>query len=588
MTYQLLRLWRHLDRKRHRQFYSLMLLLFAASIVEMVSIGMVLPFLGAMLDPGQLMLKSFLQPLIQMLGIVKPQDLRLPLTILFCMAIVLSGLLRLSMLRAQTRLSHDVGADISISIYRRALYQPYITHLKRNSSELISGITTKANNVVHLAMLPAFGILTSSVMVVSAFIVLMLISTTVALTSLFVLTLVYSMVIRLVRRQLEMSSKRISVETTRVIKILQEGLGGIRDVLIEGAQETYSKIYEKSDQPLRQAYADVALITSAPRFGIEALAMVSIALLAYFHTRQPDGLIAALPVIGAFTIGAQRMLPVIQQGYSAWSSIKGFQESLGDALDLLDEPIPEYHMDATTQMLPFDRAIQLKNISFRYANEAPLILKKMSLEIRKGSRVGFIGVTGSGKSTLLDIVMGLLQPSEGGLYVDNIRVECSNSRSWQANIAHVPQAIFLTDSTIAENIAFGLAVDQIDQDRVCEAAHRAQIGLDIESWQYGYNTIVGERGVRLSGGQRQRIGIARALYKKASVIIFDEATSALDEATEALVMQSIEKLDAQVTVLIIAHRMSTLKKCDTIFELNGGAVAFTGTYDDMMRRRETA
>lgn len=588
MTYQLLRLWRHLDRKRHRQFYRLLLLLFAASIMEMVSIGMVLPFLGAMLDPGQLMLKPLVQPLIQMLGIVKPPDLRFPLTTLFCMAIVLSGLLRLSMLRAQTRLSHDVGADISISIYRRALYQPYVTHLKRNSSELISGITTKANNVVHLAMLPAFGILSSGVMVVSAFIVLMLISTTVALTSLLALSLVYSIVIRLVRRQLEMSSKRISVETTRVIKILQEGLGGIRDVLIEGAQETYSKTYAKSDLLLRQAYADVALITSAPRFGIEALAMISIALLAYFHTRQPDGLIAALPVIGAFAIGAQRMLPVIQQGYSAWSSIKGFQESLGDALDLLDEPIPEYHMNATTHMLPFDRAIQLENISFRYASEAPLILKNMNLEISKGSRVGFIGATGSGKSTLLDIVMGLLQPSEGGLYVDNVRVEGGNSRSWQANIAHVPQAIFLTDSTIAENIAFGLAFDQIDLDRVCEAAHKAQIGLDIESWQYGYNTMVGERGVRLSGGQRQRIGIARALYKKASVIIFDEATSALDEATEALVMQSIDKLDAQVTVLIIAHRMSTLKKCDTIFELNGGAVAFKGTYNDMMRRRETA
>ncbi len=577
-----------MDRKRHRQFYLLMLLLIAASIVEMVGIGMVLPFLGAMLNPGQLMLTPLLQPLIQMLGIVKPSDLLLPLTALFCLAIVLSGLLRLSLLRAQTRLSHDVGADISISIYRRALYQPYIIHLNRNSSELISGITAKANNVVHLAMLPAFGILTSGVMLVSTFIVLMLISTAVALTSLLALVLIYSIVIRLVRRQLEMSSKRISTETTRVIKILQEGLGGIRDVLLDGTQETYSKIYAKSDLLLRQAYADVALITSAPRFGVEALAMLSIALLAYFQARQSEGLIVAIPIIGAFAIGAQRMLPLIQQGYSAWSSIKGFQESLGDALDLLDPPVPEYCMDATKHILPFGRAIQLKNISFRYASGAPLIFKDMSLEIRKGSRVGFIGFTGSGKSTLLDIVMGLLQPNEGGLYVDNVRVDGSNSRKWQANIAHVPQAIFLTDSTIAENIAFGLTADQIDLNRVRNAAHMAQIGLDIESWQDGYKTIVGERGVRLSGGQRQRIGIARALYKKASVIIFDEATSALDETTEALVMQSIDKLDAQTTVLIIAHRISTLKNCDTIIELKGGAVAFTGTYGDMIRRQESS
>ncbi|MCG9040715.1 ABC transporter ATP-binding protein [Laribacter hongkongensis] len=556
------------------------MLLIAASVAEMASIGAVLPFLGAMLEPERLIQKPFLQPIIHIFGIVKPSELLMPLTALFCAVVVVSSFLRLSLLRAQTKLSHDVGADISLGIYQRTLYQPYIKHLMRNSSELISGITTKANNVVHLALLPAFGILTSGVMLISILVVLIFVDWKVALACLLGLSIIYLGVIWLVKQQLAIASKQISVESTRVIKVLQEGFGGIRDVLIDGSQESYCRLYKSSDTPLRKAYADVAIITSAPRFGIEALAMVVIALFAYFQVGQSQGLVGAIPVIGAFALGAQRMLPVIQQGYSAWSSIKGFQYSLEDALELLELPLPERLV--SSHALSFKHSIKLERLGFRYLDDSPFVLKELTLEITKGSQVGIIGTTGSGKSTLLDVVMGLLQPTTGGLFVDEVRIDDSNSHLWQMHISHVPQAIYLSDATVAENIAFGLHPSEIDLPRVQRAAHLAQIGQDIELMDQKYQTLVGERGVRLSGGQRQRIGIARALYKQSDVIVLDEATSALDENTEAAVMRSIDQLNNTATVLIIAHRKSTLKNCDMIIEVRDGQVIFVGTYNDLM------
>lgn len=581
MIKQLLRLWNHLSKLRRRQFLLLLIWLLAASAVEMASIGAVVPFLGAMLGPEQFMHKPFMVPFINLFGLKRPSELLLPLTVIFCAAVVLSGALRFGLLRAQTRLSHEVGADISTSIYRRTLYQPYITHLMRNSSDLISGITIKANNVVHLALLPAFGIVTSAVMVGAILIVLMMINAAIALTCLMSLAGIYVCVIWFVRRRLAQSSERISIESSRVVRALQEGIGGIRDVSIDGTQEFYCEIYKGADVPLRSAYANVALITNAPRFGVESLALCVVAILAYIQAGQPGGLIAAMPVIGAFALGAQRLLPISHQAYSAWSSIKGFEHSLGDALDLLDQPVLQ-GSQSTEIALPFDYSIKLNDVSFRYTDYGNPVLKNLTLEIKKGARIGFIGATGSGKSTLIDLIMGLLNPDNGGIFVDGIRIDNLNSKSWQKHISHVPQDIFLTDATIAENIAFGVEPKDIDYSRVRVAARRAQIGLDIESWTSKYQTIVGERGVRLSGGQRQRIAIARAFYKDTDVIVLDEATSALDTVTEEAVMHSISQLEKRVTLLVIAHRISTLKNCDLIVELSRGEIKRVVGYKELV------
>jgi len=374
------------------------------------------------------------------------------------------------------------------------------------------------------------------------------------------------------------NSECVARESTQVIKSLQEGLGGIRDVLIDGCQATYCQSYRKSDLPLRRAQGNNVFISSSPRYGMEALGMAFIAAIAYFMTQQAGGIVQVIPVLGALALGAQRLLPVLQQAYGAWTNIKGGSVSLKDTLELLEQALPDHLNQPVTQPLPFNHSITLKQLGFRYSKTMPYVLKDINITINKGSRVGFIGTTGSGKSTFLDIIMGLLQPTDGFMEIDGQTVTLGNCFAWQSHIAHVPQAIFLADSTIEENIAFGVPKDQIDHSRVKLAAQQARIAESIESWPEKYETFVGERGIRLSGGQRQRIGIARAFYKQSSVIIFDEATSALDNETEEAVIQAIEGISKDITVLIIAHRLTTLKNCTQIIEVTEGGIKKKGTY----------
>jgi len=293
-------------------------------------------------------------------------------------------------------------------------------------------------------------------------------------------------------------------------------------------------------------------------------------------------MVVAIPVIGTLALGAQRLLPVLQQAYGAYSTIKGSKSSFEDVLNLLDQPLPEYADQPLPKPIPFAKEIKLNNLNFRYSESSPWVLKNANLSLKKGSRIGFMGVTGSGKSTLIDIIMGLLPATEGELIIDNQTINNQNLRAWQVHIAHVPQNIYLSDSTIEENIAFGIATELIDHQRVKEAAQQAQIAELIEQWKDGYQTFVGERGIRLSGGQRQRIGIARALYKKANVLVFDEATSALDNETEQAVMDAIENLGEEITILIIAHRLTTLKGCDQIVKLEKDFNIKTGAYKDIV------
>ncbi len=576
------RLWRHISPRRRRQFALLFVLMFITSFAEVLSIGAIMPFLGVLTMPERIFDHALSQPFIQALGITTPEQLLLPLTIVFAVAVLFAGVMRLLMLWSNAKLSSGTGADISISIYRRTLYQPYSVHCGRNSSEVINAITGKTE--VTIAIIGVLiTVLSSIVMLLGILIAFFSIDPFIALSAMGGFGLIYAFIIRLTRNQLRINSQISARESTNVIKSLQEGLGGIRDVLIDGSQSTYCQIYRSADLPLRRVNASNQFIGGSPRFFTEALGMVLIAALAYSLARQEEGITQVIPVLGALALGAQRLLPVVQHLYAGWAYLRSQKDSLQDALELLDQPLPDFADKPVTQPLPFNDHISLKQLGFRYSSQGPYVLKQLNLTIAKGSRVGFIGVTGCGKSTLLDIVMGLLQPTDGLLQIDTQTVTLSNTRAWQAHIAHVPQAIFLSDSSIEENIAFGVPKDQIDSQRVRQAAQQAQIAESIESWPKKYQTFVGERGIRLSGGQRQRIGIARALYKRADVIIFDEATSALDNATEQAVMDSIEGLSSDLTVLIIAHRLTTLKNCTQIVELGKGGIKQVGSYQDIVK-----
>jgi ATP-binding cassette, subfamily B, bacterial PglK len=578
------KLWCHISPRRRGHFGLLLALMVIASFAEIFSIGAVLPFLAVLTRPEQVFQYPAAQTVIFWAGIATPQQLLFPITILFSTAALVAGAMRLILLWASTRLSFAAGADLSISIYRRTLYQPYAVHCARNSSEVINGISGKSNDVIYRAIVPSLNLVSAGVMLLAILVALLAVEPTIALAAFGGFGLIYSTIVRLTRKQLLEDSQCEARESTQVIKSLQEGLGGIRDVLIDGSQSTYCQIYRSADLPLRRAQGNSMFIVASPRFAMEALGMTLIAGLAYSLAQQVDGISKAIPVLGALALGAQRLLPVVQQAYGSWTAIRSGQASLQDTLELLDQPLPNYADQLAAQPLRFKSAIELKALGFRYDMQTPYVLNEINLTIAKGSRVGFIGTTGSGKSTLLDIIMGLLNPTTGVMEIDGQPITLGNNRAWQAHIAHVPQGIFLADSTVEENIAFGVPKDQIDSIRVRQAARQAQIADSVESWPKQYQTFVGERGIRLSGGQRQRIGIARALYKEADVIIFDEATSALDSETEQAVMQSIEGLSKDLTLLIIAHRLTTLKNCSQIVELREGRVLRSGCYEDVVNQ----
>ena len=584
----LYRLWFHVSMRRRRQLGLLSVLMVLASLAEILSIGAVLPFLSVLTAPEKVFVHVAAQPLINTLDLHAPEQLLLPLTFAFVTAALISGLIRLFLLWASIRLSFAVGADLGINTYRRTLYQPYSVHCARNTSEVIDGISVKTDVVIYNVIVPVLMILSAIVMLTIILIAMFVFDPFIALSVFGGFGLIYLLIILLTKNKLIHHGHRMAKESTLRIKSLQEGLGGIRDVLIDGSQAIYCQAYRNVDLPLRRAQGSNLFISNSPRFLMEVLGMILIAALAYNYTQQTDGIAKAIPTLGALALGAQRLLPLLQQAYAAWSGIRGGQASLQAALELLDQTMPVQADQPAKQSLPFFRNISLKQLGFRYSLQTPYVFKQLDLTIAKGSRVGFVGTSGSGKSTLLDILMGLLQPTEGLMEVDGEPVTPFNTRLWQAHIAHVPQVIFLVDASIEENIAFSVPKDLIDHQRVRKAAQQAQIADSIETWPEKYQTVVGERGVRLSGGQRQRIGIARALYKQADVIIFDEATSALDSETEQAVIQSIEGLSEDITVLIIAHRVTTLKNCTQIIELGDGAIKSIGCYQDIANRVITA
>ena len=579
---QIISLWHHLSKLRQKQFYMLLALMFVATIAEVVSVGLVLPFLGALTSPEQIYQHSLMQYPIQLLNITKPDQLILPLTAAFIAATILAGVIRLTLLYVTTRLSYATGADISINIYRRTLYQEYSIHVKRNSSEVINGIITKTNTVIKGALTPVLTLISSMIILVGIMSALFIIDMQVAFIAFTGFGALYWIVIKYTKAKLRQNSQVIANQSNQMIKSLQEGLGGIRDVLIDGSQEFYCTLYRNADLPMRQASGSNLFIAGSPKFAMESIGMSLIAILAYFMTQQQDGMITAIPILGALALGAQRLLPALQQAYSSYSSIRASESSIQDVLDLLNQPLPIHATQNRLIEIPFKKEIVLNNISFRYSKNTPWVLKNINLKITRGMRIGFIGATGSGKSTLLDVIMGLVQPTKGEIVVDNNAITVTNRQVWQKHIAHVPQSIYLSDSTIEENIAFGIPKDEINKKRVEKSIKQAKIDELIGESKDGYQAIVGEQGVRLSGGQRQRIGIARALYKQTDILVFDEATSALDNNTERAVMKEVSELKRDLTVLIIAHRLSTLKNCDRIIRINNNGSVDVGTYDEMI------
>lgn len=563
-------LFRQLSVHRRRTLLPLLALMLVGAVAELFTLGALLPFLAVLANAQNSPILAAVRPLVEVIGATSVQQVQYALTGLFALAALISSALRLALLWATQRFVYGVSSELGVKLYSDALFQPYSYHIQRNTSEIIASIS-KVEMVTTGVLMP---LMTATVaMVIAIFIVtgLVVIDPSVALVAGVGCVAIYLLASLATRSSLHRNSGVIAKAQGDRVRSLQEGLGGIRDVLIDQSQPVFIDTYKRAESCFRDARTRIALVANAPRFIVEGGGMVLIALVAVTVASRQGGFTEALPVLGALALGAQRLLPLVQQIYVGWASTAGNKQNLIDVVSLVSQP--EQKVSEFESPLPFFNAIKLDNVGYSYAVSRTAALQGIFLEIPKGARVGIVGKTGSGKSTLVDVVIGLLEPSEGEITVDGVILTESNRAAWRKNVAHVPQAIFLADASITENIAFGVGMANIDMEQVRRAAEQAELAEVISKLPDGYDTRVGERGIQLSGGQRQRIGIARALYKQAAVLVFDEATSALDYETESAVMSAIQRLDRSLTILIIAHRVSTLESCDVVVRLDGGRLA---------------
>lgn len=576
-------IWGHLSRRRRLQLGLLLVVMLLSGVAEVVSLGAVLPFLAVLSDPQQLWKQPLVQDLAVRIGFTQVSELLLPATLVFAAAAVLSATIRLTNLWLNGRLAAAVGYDLSCEAYRRTLYQPYSVHVQRNTSDVIASTTININKTVG-ALRSLLQLITSAVVAAGLLTGLLLIDASVALAAALLFGSAYGVMSITVKRELRRNGQIIAEASSQQLKALQEGLGSIRDVLLDGSQSTYLQTYRKTDRPQRQLQAKNDFLGAFPRYALEALGMVAISLIGGFLVMRRGSGFAVIPLLGALALGAQRLLPALQQIYSGWASLKAYSAAIQNVLDMLNQAIPK--VVDVTDPLRLREGIRLEGVHFRYESGQSEVLRGLDLVIRPGERLGLIGSTGSGKSTTVDLLMGLLEPTSGTVLIDGQNLHDSSCPerliAWRSSIAHVPQNIYLADSSIAENIAFGVPSEDIDLNRVKDAASKAQISSFIESSQQGYETFVGERGIRLSGGQRQRIGIARALYKNAQVLVLDEATSALDTITEQALMDSVNELSNELTIVMIAHRLSTVRLCDRVVRLSEGAVSADGPPQEVL------
>lgn len=554
------------------QALGLLALMLIGAGAELVTLAAVIPFLSLMAEPAAAFNYPKLQEVFTALGWTRPDAIVIPMTLVFLSVVATATAIRLFLLWVSNRFVFALGYDLGVSMYKNTLSQPYSYHVAVNTSEIIAAVN-KVQAVINGAVRPIMDGAIALVLAIAIVTALIAIDPGATLGAAVVFILFYLITATVVRTRIRANGNRIARAQTDRVRCVQEGLGSIRDVILDQSQAHYTSTFARADQNLRYGQAQNSFLNQVPRYLIEAIGIFLIVGLALFLSQREGGLMTALPVLGALALGAQRLLPLLQKIYAAWASMASSHQMFADVLTLLD--LPRRPMQPRNQIteMTFEHEIRLENVEFRYGDEREPVLKRVNVTIPKGARVGIVGPTGSGKSTLVDILMGLLPPTDGRLLVDGTTIEHENRASWQKRISHVPQHIYLTDATIAENIAMGVPSKMIDPDRVAWAARCARIADFIESSPRAYQARVGERGIRLSGGQRQRIGIARALYRDADVLVFDEASSALDTATEEAVMNAINNLAPDLTMILIAHRVATLQRCDQMLRLDSGLVS---------------
>jgi ABC-type multidrug transport system fused ATPase/permease subunit len=565
LYFVLKKLFNFVSRRRKIQFLYLIILTIISSLAEMMSLGSVFFFIKIITQPENFFSENIYSHILSILGISTHQELIVISCFIFAGLIFIAGCIRVFSIYFNLRLATAVSSDLYLMVYTKILHQPYTYYVSHNSNEILSIIANKVVNITNV-FANCILIFTSSIILFSILLVLFIIDTWNTAYALLFFSFVYFFIIRLTRIKLKKNSQLIATQQNLVIKVIQEGLGGIRDIILDKTHGFFIKIYRVAVFKVQKAISQNTFISQSPRFILESISLIFISVIIMILAKQKiNNIFEILPILGSLAFGAQRILPLTNQIYQAHSNNKSIVYSLIDVIAILEQKI-EIRFNEQNKKFFFNKSIILKDLNFSYNKKSRYIIQNLNYEILKGCKVAIIGPSGCGKSTLLDLIMGLLEPTSGEILVDNFSIK-ENKDQWQKKIAHVPQFIYLSDATILENIAFGVEKSQIDRAKALSAAKQAQIHDFIQNRELGYDEIVGERGIKLSGGQRQRIGIARALYKNAELLILDEATSALDDKTEEDLLKVIDHLDKHITVLIVAHRQSSLKNCTHFLRL---------------------
>jgi len=551
------------------------ILIAISAAAEAATLGAVVPFLALLSSQNQdTFFLSF-------------ANVNLNITSAACLFIIIAlfGMcIRIAAQRYAVLIAFGIGADLADRVYVRVLQQPYSWHSKNSSSAILASLT-KVNQIVSGVVNPILQGFVAALASTGIIIAIVIVDPILAVLSATFIGLFYIGAMFAVRRTISRNSILISANENLRIQAMQEGLGGIREVILEGTRNYFSQQFDNFNRKSRDAQALNNILSTLPRYFIETFAIIFIVIYSVLIISSAEALNKAIPALGALALGGQRLLPQLQAIYVAWTGFKGNFAQLADVIELAELPENEEASSGHQHQESANKdpiLVRMDNVTFAHDIDAVPVLKGISIAIPRGARVGIIGKTGCGKTTMVDIMLGLLVPNEGRVFANGRELVEENRGEWQRRVSHVPQQIFLADTSISQNIAFGREIKDIEVDSVIRAARMAQLHEFISGLESGYDTKTGERGVRLSGGQRQRIGLARALYRNADLLVLDEATSALDDKTEAEVMETIANLGREITIIMIAHRLSTLRGCDLIIELEEGCIKQLGTPQEVL------
>jgi ABC-type multidrug transport system fused ATPase/permease subunit len=590
MFSQLKELYSLLTKEQRKKLLRLQFLVVLMSFAEIASVVSIGPFMALVGDVSQLQSEGRLADFYRATGLQDPRDFLfwLGIGVLFVLAtaacISTFTVWRLSIYGAQ------VGAELGNRLFHHYMHQSWLFHASGSSSQLTNRIAQESSRITGQIINPLMQMNAKLFMALFMTLAIFIYNPLVAIIGFLLFSGTYILLFKTVRRRLVRNGHHISEAQQMRFKLIGEGFGGIKDALLFGRQKVFTDRFQSECEKFAAAQGTNLALGQVPRYAMEFMAFGSIIFLVLYLLSAHEGNLGEiLPVLSVYALAGFKLLPAFQQAYTGLSQIRGNLaafEAVRDDLRASSLTVKESSV-STSERLIAKNEIRFDNVVFEYPGKQEPVLKGINITIPTNQVIGLVGASGSGKSTAVDVLLGLIQPQQGDLMIDGQPLSEENRRAWQNSLGFVPQSIFLSDSSIRENIAFGLPIEAIDEDKVSRAATMAHLDELLTELPQGLGTTIGERGVQLSGGQKQRIGIARALYHDADVLVLDEATSALDGITEKLIMETIHDFSGKKTIIMIAHRLATVRQCDALYLFSKGSIMDHGTYDELASRNTT-